>query len=236
MIAALACGKASATPSFYSPDAWIRANNADTSYFGWDRLEVAGPPNLNFTYILDDSTPDLGAGITATNTRIFQGTNGAADYSPPLNGHVSGSGNYYSIFDASDDTITGVAPASGAGGFTTVVLQVHSSPNGSVLTDLAFDIDDSVHTWTLHKHLNNAAIPGLGNHWIEWSTPGANVPFSIKMTSSQQHRTIDSFEIDTFWSPTAAAVNAITVVPEPTGLVLLVIGLGIAVGRRRPAR
>jgi hypothetical protein len=59
----------------------------------------------------------------------------------------------------------------------------------------------------------------LGNHWIEWSAPGADLPFRITMTSGAPHRTIDSFEIDTFWSPTAEAVNSIASVPEPaTGL------------------
>jgi hypothetical protein len=237
-VAILAVGVVSpnvwAAPSSFAPDAWVRGNSADTSYFGWDVLETAGPPNLGFLWILDDSTPDLGGAITATGTRLFQGANGIGDPTPTTQGHVSGSRNYYSFFETSNDTVMGTAPASGTGGFTTVVLQVHSTAGGSLLSDLAFEIDGSLHTWTLHKHLNNAAVPGLGNHWIEWSAPGAHLPFSIKMTSAEPHRTIDSFEIDTYWSAAAPAVNGITSVPEPAGWAMCLMGLASwSLARRR---
>jgi hypothetical protein len=225
-----------ASPSTFSPDAWLRGNNVDTSYFGWDALEIAGPPNHGFFWALDDSTPDLGSGITATGMRLFQGTNGISNLSPTTQGHVSSSTNYYSFFDTSDDTVTATAPASGAGGYTTVVLQIHSTAGGSLLSDLQFTIDSSANSWTLHKHLNNAAVVGLGSHWIEWSAAGANLPFRIKMTSGEPHRTIDSFEIDTYWSATAPAVNAIAAVPEPATWLLCLVGLGAGIGRRRRRR
>jgi hypothetical protein len=216
---------AHAAPTGFAPDAWTRANDGNTSYFGWDLFESAIPPNFHGALqVLDDSTPELGSGVTATNTRIFQGINGANDLTPTANGHVSGSGNYYSFFDTANDTITGVAPG-GADGFTTVVLQVHSSSGGSLLDDLSFAIDDSPNAWTLHKHLNDAGPGGLGYHWIEWSAPGGNLPFAITMTSTEQHRTIDSFEIDTFWTGGASpAVNAISQVPEPAGVLLMALG------------
>jgi hypothetical protein len=222
----------SAAPTGYAPDAWVRGNNADTSYFGWDAFEIAGPPNFGPLYMLDDSTPDLGSGITATGTRIFQGANGAADPNPTTNGHVSSSQNYYSFFDTANDTIAGTAPASGAGGFTTVVLQLHSSAGGGLLEDLAFDIDDAANAWTLHNHLHGAGPGGLGFHWIEWSAAGANLPFRIAMTSAAPHRTIDSFEIDTFWSPAAPAVNAITQVPEPTAWLLTILTIAAVAAAR----
>lgn len=210
-----------AAPSGFAPDAWVRGNNADTSYFGWDTFEVFGPPNFGFLYLLDDSTPELGSGITASGTRIFQGTNGAADPAPTTTGHAASSGNYYSFVDTANDTVTATAPASGAGGFTTVVMQLHSSAGGSLLDDLQFAMDNSVNTWTLHKHLNDAGPAGLGYHWIEWSAPGADLPFSIHMTSFGPHRTIDSFEIDTYWSASGPVANAISQVPEPATWVLL---------------
>jgi uncharacterized protein (TIGR03382 family) len=225
-----------AAPSGFAPDAWTRANDSDTSYFGWDVLEPALPPNFyGALQVLDDSTPDLGSGITATNTRFYQGTDGANDTSPTANGHMSGSGNYYSFFDTANDTITGVAPG-GAGGFTTVVLQVHSSSNGSLLDDLSFAMDESLSTWILHMHLNDAGAGDLGYHWIEWSRPGGNVPFAVTMTSTLEHRTIDSIEIDTFWtSGNAPAVNAVSQVPEPATamLCLSAAGVGVLVRRRR---
>jgi hypothetical protein len=223
-----------AAPSGFAPDAWTRANDANTSYFGWDILEPATPPNFfGALQVLDDATPDLGMGITATGTRIFQGTNGANNTAPTVNGHMSGSGNYYSFFDAANDTIVGVAPG-GVGGFTTVVLQVHSSAGGSLLDDLSFTIDNSQYTWSLHKHLNDAGPGGLGYHWIEWSAPGGNLPFDITMTSTELHRTIDSFEIDTYWTSGAApAVSAITQVPEPAAAGLLLLAAVGFVCRRR---
>jgi hypothetical protein len=216
---------ATAAPTGFAPDAWTRANDANTSYFGWDVFESAIPPSFyGALQDLDDSTPDLGSGITATNTRIFQGTDGKNDLTPTANGHMSGSGNYYSFFDTMNDTISGVAPG-GAGGYTTVVLQLHSSSGGSLLDDLSFVIDDSQDTWTLHKHLNDTGAGGLGFHWIEWSAPGGSLPFAITMTSTAQHRTIDSFEIDTFWTGAASpAVNAISRVPEPAGVLLMAFG------------
>jgi len=219
-----------AAPTGIAPDAWTRGNNVDTSYFGWDRLEVAGPPNFGPLYLLDDSTPDLGIGITATGTRIFQGSDGANNPAPTTNGHVSSSTNYYSFFNTANDTIHATAPASGAGGFTTVILQLHSSPGGSLLDDMQFAIDSSVNNWTLQQHLNDAGAGGLGYHWLEWTAPGADLPFSVKMTSFEPHRTIDSFEIDTFWTGgPAPVVNAISQVPEPTGL-LIVASMVVACG------
>jgi hypothetical protein len=229
---------ASANTSPYSPDAWARGNDANTSYFGWDDLEISGPPNHGFLWLLDDVTPDLGSGITATGARIHQGADGAANPAPTTQGHVSSSGNYYSFFDTANDTITATAPGSGPGGFTTVVLQVHSTAGGSLLDDLQFAMDNSVNTWTLHKHLNNAGARGLGFHWIEWSAPGAGLPFSIHMTSVAPHRTIDAFELDTYWLATAPAVNAISSVPEPAAIVLAGLGMCLVhiVRRRREVR
>jgi hypothetical protein len=146
---------------------------------------------------------------------------------------MSGSGNYYSFFDTSNDTLVGVAPG-GAGGFTTIALQVHSTAGGSLLEDLSFVIDDSQNAWSLHKHLNNSGAGGLGYHWIEWSAPGGNLPFEITMTSTEQHRTIDSFEIDTYWTSGASpAVNAISQVPEPAAAGLLLLAAVGLVTRRR---
>jgi hypothetical protein len=234
--AVLGAATASATPSGFAPDAWTRASNASTSYFGWDALTPATPPNFfGMLQVLDDSVPDLGIGTTATNTRIFQGTDGANNTAPTANGHMSGSGNYYSFLDTMNDTITGKAPG-GDGGYTTVVLQLHSSSNGSLLNDLSFAIDNSQNTWTLHKHLNDAGAGGLGFHWVEWSAPGGNLPIAITITSTEQHRTIDSFEIDTFWTNAASpVVNAVTQVPEPSAASLLIVG-SIVCGLRRRSR
>jgi len=230
---ALLAQSALAAPTTYAPDAWTRGNDADTSYFGWDALEIAGPPNYGFQWLLDDATPDLGSGVTAAGTRLFQGNDGAGDPSPTTQGHVSSSGNYYSFFDTSHDTIMATAPASGAGGYTTVVLQLHSTAGGDSLGDLQFAMDDSVVPWTLEKHLNNSDGHGLGFHWVEWTVPSANVTFRVHMTSFAPHRPIDSFEVDTFWSADSPVVNAIASVPEPATWLLAVVGLGARLAWRR---
>jgi hypothetical protein len=212
----------------YVPDAWARGNNANTSYFGWDVME-ASPTVLNFTRILDDSTPDLGV-VGTPAQRLYQGTNGLANPAPTANGHRSGSSNYYSLFDNSNDTITGVAPSSGSGGFTTVVLQIIGG-DASDLSDLSFTLPG----FTKQKDLRGAEAGGQNVFWQEWTAPGANLPFAINMLSTQPHRSIDAFQVDTFWSQTEAinAISSIGVVPEPATCLLAAMGLIPIVARAR---
>jgi PEP-CTERM motif len=233
LVAGLTVNSALADITPYAPDAWDRGNDADTSYFGWDAMEVAGAPNFGFLYMLDDSTPDLGSGITATGTRIFQGTDGFGDPAPTTDGHVSSTTNYYSFFDNADDTITATAPASGSGGFTTVVIQYYENVGGDGNADLLFAMDNSVNTWTLDKHLFNFQANGRSIHWLEWTAPGDNLTFSATMTSLGPHRVIDSFQVDTYWSADAAVVNAITAVPEPASWLLALGSLAACLARRR---
>ena len=64
----------------FEPDAWTRANDSNTSYFGWDDVSNAAAelaPTLPFptgARVLDDATPDLGTAITASGMRLYQGT------------------------------------------------------------------------------------------------------------------------------------------------------------------
>jgi hypothetical protein len=245
---AMIAGSASAITTSYGqqwnfePDAWARGNDADTSYFGWDLLEPTAA--YGFLHILDDSVPDLGGATTATNTRIFQGADGLTDTTGTANGHFSaGSGNYYTFHtDVANDTITATTPASGSGGFTTVVLQLIESPGGpggagdsDRLKNLAFAIDSSANNWSLEKHLYGVNGIGSGMHWLEWSAPGAGLTFSVNFTSTETSRAIDAFQVDTFWTPGAsAALNAIQVIPEPgTGLLAASLLGSLAALRRR---
>jgi hypothetical protein len=223
LASALAANSSVAGPSPYAPDAWVRGNNASTSYFGWDFFETDGPPNFGTLWMLDDSSPDLGSGITATSTRIYQGVDGFEDPLPTEVGHVSSTGNYYSLDETFDGTIAAMAPASGAGGFTTVVLQLDSTMGGDTIADLQFSMEESAASWTLQKHLHNTHGDGLGYHWLEWTRPGGNVRFQIHITSLLDHRPVESFEIDTYWSPTGPVVNAITAVPEPATWALAMV-------------
>ncbi|MBX3433407.1 MAG: hypothetical protein KF847_08815 [Pirellulales bacterium] len=222
-----------------APDAWTRGNDADTSYFGWDVLDANGP-TLGFGRVLDDSTPDLGVGTTAVGTRWFQGTDGIANPAPTAYGHRSGSANYYSGLgdaDLADDRIVATAPASGTGGFTTVVLQaIAGAPGGNgpqALAGMSFEMETP--GWTLAKSLYGVLDTGTGVYWIEWSAPGANLPFSIHMTSDSAHRAIDALQVDTRWDASAPALNARSVigVPEPAAGILALGGLaGLAASRR----
>jgi hypothetical protein len=73
-------------------------------------------------------------------------------------------------------------------------------------------------------------------HWLEWSAPGNDLTFKINMTSTELHRAIDAFQIDTYWTDgTAPVLNARQAVPEPASGLLAVAGLfaGLATFRRR---
>jgi hypothetical protein len=216
----------------FAPDAWVRGNSSETSYFGWDVIEVAGAPTGPFgSFKLDDATPDLGSPTTATGTRIVQSNDSFAIY-----GHRSASGNYYSGFPANalaDDSISAVAPTpvGQSGGFTTVVLQVIGQPT-STINDLTFTMDN-VAAWTKHKSLYAVNSGGAGVHWQEWTAPGANLPFTMHMQSATSSRGIDAFQIDTHWSAAGPLVNAIAAIPEPASAGLAVIGLLSAAGMKR---
>jgi hypothetical protein len=227
----------------YEPDAWTRGNNADTAYFGWDVMEGSGAM-LGFGRVLDDATPDLGSPTTATGTRLFQGANGAADPAPTAYGHRSGSNNYYSGFgdaDVANDTVTGTAPASGTGGYTTLVLQIlggaPADTGSNPIGDLNFEMLTS--GWTLAKDLYGVEATGTGVYWQEWTAPGSDLPFEVKITSATSSRSIDAVQVDTYWTSSAAGaavVNArssIGFVPEPTGAALATLGLRVLAARRR---
>jgi hypothetical protein len=250
LVAASLAAPASAAPVTTSdgqlwtsePDAWTRGNNANTSHFGWDFLET-GTPVLSFGRVLDDTTPDIGAPTTATQTRWFQGSNGAAGPLPTAYGHRSGSGNYYSGFgpaDVANDIVTAYAPSSGGGssGYTTIVLQVLASPpagtGANSLADLSFEILST--NWTKQKGLYGTLADGTGVYWQEWTSPGAKVPFSIRITSAESSRAIDAIQVDTHWTAGAAPViNARTTVgvPEPATALLAAVGaIPLALRRR----
>jgi hypothetical protein len=225
------------------PDAWTRGNTADTSHFGWDFLET-GTPLLSSGRILDDTTPDIGAPSTATQTRWFQGSNGVAGPLPTGYGHRSGSGNYYSGFgdaDLANDIVTAFTPSSGSGsaaGFTTLVLQVIASPpsgmGANALADLSFNILSG--NWTKQKGLYGTLANGTGVYWQEWTSPGADVPFSVRVTSATSSRGIDAIQVDTHWtSASAPVINARRAigVPEPGAATLALVGcLSLALRRR----
>jgi hypothetical protein len=234
LAAGLTASAAQAAITSYSPDAWDRDNDADTSYFGWDTLQINFPPFGGPTFKLDDSVPDLGVGITATGTRIYQGTNGLANSSPTTVGHVSSTGNYYSFMDTANDTITATTPASGVGGYTTVVIQYYENVGGDGNADLMFAMDNTVDTWTLDKHLYNATTNGRTIHWLEWWAPGNDLTFSATMTSFGPHRVMDSFQVDTYWTAgDAPVVNALSAVPEPASWLLALGSLAACLAGRR---
>lgn len=212
----------------WAPDAWTRGNDAETSFFGWDVLDGNGGA-LSFGRVLDDATPDLGIGVTATGTRFFQGADGIADPTPTVYGHRSGSGNYYSGFgdaDLANDAVRAVAPAGGGGGFTTVVLQVIAGAAGGNgpqgLAGLEFAMESG--GWTHSQSLYGTLVDGTGVYWQEWHAAGANLPFSIRMTSNVSSRSIDAVAVDTHWTAGAPALNARSTigVPEPSAVCLAV--------------
>ena len=222
----------------YEPDAWTRTSDADTGFMGWDLLESSSSP-LGFGNILDDSTPDLG--VALPGARFYQGTDGLIDPSPTDYGHRSGSGNYYSGFAGSvlnvDDTITGAAPASGTGGYTTLLVQAIGQPGNPVP---GIELVASA-GWTKVTDLYNVELDGTGVYWQEWTAPGDNLAFSIDLNGpiGSSSYALDAFTVDTYWTDgQVPVVNTRTQigVPEPSSvaLVALVIGVGsVYMARRR---
>ncbi|MCA9257640.1 MAG: hypothetical protein KDA61_00515 [Planctomycetales bacterium] len=223
------------------PDAWVRGNSADISYFGWDVLDAG--QTLGFGAILDDTTPDLGSPTSALQTRFRQGVDGANDPSPTTYGHVSGSGNYYSGFaptNLADDYISGVTPASAAGGSTTLVLQLLGAAPGAggqellAIEDLEFEMLSA--GWTLEKSLYGQLPTGTGMYWLEWSAAGGNLPFEVHFTSSSEHRSLDAVLVDTYWnSSDVPTLNSRTSIPEPSAVLLAALA-AVALGRRSRVR
>lgn len=203
----------------FKPDAWIRANDSNTSWFGWDVLEEANayypppPPPGSFTRVLDDNTPDLGAGTTAVGPRLYQNTPGAeTNY-----GHQY-LANYYARSDFSNDFITATAPAGGIGGYTTVVMQAIGM-DGEPTEGISFEMADA--GWTKSKNLYGQNGLGSGLYLVEWFKEGGDLPFSIHMTSTLNHRSFDAFQVDTFWTPESSPrLNSISQIPEPASVVL----------------
>jgi hypothetical protein len=203
------------------PDAWTRANDGDTSHFGWDDFSNPSAPFLptvpfpTGARVLDDTTPDIDPATTATGIRLYQGADGIADYSPTTYGHVSSSGNYYSGFndsDFADDTLTAIAPASGTGGYTTAILQIAGS--GVANPDLAISISGA--DWVLDKSSYGLEGP-TGVYWIQWYAPGNDLPLAIDIDSEYSSVAIDAIQVDTHWSATAPVLNVgpTLTVPEP---------------------
>ena len=215
----------------FEPDAWARGTTANSAYFGWDNLEGSFQ-FLSAGQILDDTTPDLG---TSSSSRLFQGTDGIANPSPTFYGHRSGSGNYYSGFipgSGVDDTISGVAPASGSGGNTTLVVQLIGQPE-TFVENLSFSAGPG---WTKTSDLYGFYADGTGAYWQEWTAPGDNLSFDININRlpGTSSIAIDAFQVDTYWTPGAAVTNSISIVPEPGTALLMGLGLaGLAGSRRR---
>ena len=163
---------------------------------------------------------------------MFQGSDGLNDPPNPSGyGHRStGSSNYYSGFmptHFADDTITAIAPASGSGGFTTVVLQMLS--NSTLSGSLEFSIGPQ---WTQQKLLSGTVGEVSTAYWVEYTAPSGDLPFSIHFTSAASSVALDAVLVDTFWSPTGPVINARMVVPEPACVVLAFVAAACA-GRMR---
>jgi hypothetical protein len=175
------------------------------------------------SYLLDDSSPDLGDNPGSANIR----------QNNSLWGNVTGTNNLYSGFfpGAAFDIAVRVVPdgAIGAAGWTTVVFQLRENA-GTPLSPFTLDGLPPV------EFRSGPTGPGGRiEHWYEWHLPGSRPFYSVSVLSPGPHAAIDALIVDTIFTPGDTPIDV--VVPEPAAARVAVCGLlailGISWATRR---
>jgi hypothetical protein len=213
------------TPSF--------RGGSNTTYFGWspgtwDGNADAVPPDAPIPDIIN-GTPSINPGSGGLLTQAV-----TADI-------VSGSNNIYS----SVGQINGIGlqltiPTSGTiglGGFTTIIVQGFGL-NGSMFGAGALDgFGFGAINGIMPEYLLAGNASTKGQWWAKWELPGNASSYTVDIVGAQFGAeplvvSLTTMTVDTQFSESGFASD-IAVVPEPSGLLLSVAGLGLALRRRR---
>lgn len=223
-VAAMTCSLASAstfdiafTPDLFTP---TFRGDANTTWVGWDVFDDNGAGDM----IINDVTPDVGS-------------SGGAFVTVDGQDKLSGSLNYYSGFFPVNEQITFDTDGVAGSGFTTIVIQAKTLFGGfgapvtfSPINGVAPTIVNTA-TSPLANFTTNAV--GEGQFFAKYELPGIDGPQTISM-SGGTFTSIDTFVIDSVWSPTGFAPDTAVITPEPGAALLAAFAAAAStVARRR---
>ena len=207
--------------NFTTPDAWARGS-AGTTYYGWDVFEGGA-------VLLADLSPDLNP-FAISGVSIVQNNSTFANVRTSTN-------LYAGPFDVFDLT-TAVKTNGGAGGFTTILVQIAGSVFGPGQTPAGFAANSFFINGLAPNFITDGYIADNRNlWWLEWQLAGNAPIYQLEIDTEATSASLSKITIDTAWSTTAALDNTnVTVVPEPGSLALLgAVGTLFLARRRRVA-
>lgn len=186
----------------------------NTTFFGWDDFERNDPPTGPMgSYLLDDSSPDLGVDPGGANAR----------QNNSVWGNITSTGNLYSgffpgaVFDLTVSVPT--AGSVGPSGWTTVVFQVLEN-GGTPLLPLTLNGLPPVESATFD-------VNGRVQHAYEWHVAGNQSAYQIHIASLGPHAAIDAIVVDTVYASGSAPIDV--AVPEPATWLIAVGGSLLAI-------
>ncbi len=201
-----------------------------TSYWGWGSGSFDGATNNE---LIDFPAVTLGAG--GADGTLSQG----ADLRDILS---SGNSIYTFTFTNAGNPLTlnfGVPTNGSVGtGFTTIILQGMTANFG---TDTTFPVGAFIFPQvggvspTVAIGQNNASPFKLGQFWAKYEIPGNATSYNIGLGLAAEHISISRLVVDTQWSATGYAPDT-AVVPEPTSVMLTIMGTSALMLRRRRAK
>ncbi|WP_367874542.1 PEP-CTERM sorting domain-containing protein [Luteolibacter sp. Populi] len=209
----------------------------NTTHFGWESGTWDGnpPPAVGEP----DPSPDIINGIPSINPGGLPATSYLTQGSSV--DIVSGSNNIYSdVGTISAAGLQLVIPTSGTiglNGFTTIIIQ------GSGLSGTMFGFDGALDGFGFgtingveaeYVIARNAA--GSGQWWAKWSLAGNAASYTVDVFGQEGSPggsvlSVTNMQIDTLFSQTGFALDS--AVPEPSSLLLSLLGVGMLIRRRR---
>lgn len=218
----------------YTPEFRGQAN---TTYFGWSSGTWDGNPPLGEGQ--PDVTPDILNGTPSINPGNLSGTSfitqtGTSDI-------VSGSNNIYSsVGGINSQGLQLHVPTNGVvgtEGFTTIIIQGLSMSGAMFGGNFALDGFGFSINGTEAKYVHTVNALGLGQWFAKFELTGNQSVYDIDIFGVEgipggSVLSVTDLQVDTIYSPTGFASDS-AVVPEPSGLLLSLVGAVMLLRRRR---